>query len=114
MTGFPWQLDLTSNGLQVAFRNISHPYPNASRGMGGINARRPDAGVEDSRGRQTNDPVPKERRHMRMAPGMPPIRRLRHHKLHGTRAERDLRVRGRYGSAGVWGQEPWCKASRST
>src|SRR5205807_155292 len=55
-----------------------------------------------------NDPVPKERRYQRMAQGMPPVRRLRRLTLHGTRAERDLRVRGRYGSAGVRGREP-CK-----
>ena len=42
---------------------------------------------------------------------MPPVRRLRRPTLHGTRAERDLRVRGRYGSAGVRGQEPRPQAS---
>ena len=47
-----------------------------------------------------------------MAPGMPPVRRLRRPTLHGTRAERDLRVRGRYGSTGVWGLEPGSQASR--
>jgi hypothetical protein len=62
-----------------------------------------------------NDPVPKARRHQRTAPGMPPVRRHRRLRLHGTRAERDLRVRGRYGSAGVWGREPWkSQASQST
>ena len=60
-----------------------------------------------------NDPVPKARRHQRTASGMPPVRRLRRPILHGTRAERDLRVRGRYGSAGVWGREPYSQASPS-
>ena len=59
------------------------------------------------------DPVPKARRHQRTAPGMPPVRRLRRPTPHGTRAERDLRVRGRYGSTGVRGREPRSQASHS-
>ena len=60
-----------------------------------------------------NDPVPKARRHQRTAQGMPPVRRLRRPTPHRTRAERDLRVRGRYGSAEAWGREPRSQASRS-
>ncbi len=60
-----------------------------------------------------NESVPKARRHQRMALGMPAVRRLRRLTPHGTRAERDLRVRGRYRSAGVRGQEPRRQASHS-
>lgn len=77
------------------------PFSHASRGMGGIAMRRRAAGgrtrgVAIQRSGSQGAKAPAD------GPGMPPVRRLRRPALHGIRAERDLRVRGRYGSAGCW------------